>query len=106
MKVKKGSQKLEAILKGLADYTVYHFDYKKNLFETHGYPETTGHLKIHEDLVSQVLELKTQFEEGKTSQTIGLINFLTDWLRNHIMKTDKKYVPFLKEKCKKFKQHN
>jgi hemerythrin len=29
---------------------------------------------------------------------MDLMVFLTDWLKNHIMKTDQAYVPFLKDK--------
>jgi len=86
------------ILKGLADYTAYHFNYEKNIFERYDYPETAEHLKIHKGLVDQVMDFKTQFEEGRAALTMDLMNFLTNWLKNHIMQTDKKYVPFLKEK--------
>jgi len=98
MKLKKGSKKAGAILKDLADYTVYHFGFEKELFEKYAYPETQQHLKIHKDLVDNVIEFKTQFDEGKASLTMDLMNFLTDWLKNHIMKTDRDYAPFLKEK--------
>ncbi len=100
MKLKKGSQKSGEILKGLAEYTVYHFDHEKDIFEKYAYPETDDHLKIHEGLVAQVIDFKTQFEEGKAALTMDLMNFLTDWLKEHIMQTDKKYVPFLKEKLR------
>jgi hemerythrin-like metal-binding protein len=97
MKLKKGSQKSGEILKELADYTVYHFGHEETLFEKYGYPEKTDHVKIHKELVDQVVMFKTQFEEGKASLTMDLMNFLTDWLKNHILKTDKAYVPFLKK---------
>ncbi len=48
--------------------------------------------------MAQVVDFKTQFDEGKASLTMDLMNFLTDWLKNHIMKTDREYLAFLKEK--------
>lgn len=98
MKMKQGVKKSGEILNSLADYTVYHFDYEKHLFKQHSYPETDQHLKIHDDLVAQVLDFKTQFDEGNAVVTIDLMDFLTNWLKEHIMKTDTKYVPFLLEK--------
>ncbi len=98
MKLKKGSQKSGEILKVLADYTVYHFGFEEELFEKYNYPETAEHLTIHKGLVDQVVDFKTQFEEGKAALTMDLMSFLMDWLKDHIMQTDKKYVPFLKEK--------
>ncbi len=98
MRMKKGAKKSGEILNGLAEYTVYHFDNEKNIFEKYGYPDAEAHLKIHDDLVAKVLEFKTQFDEGKAALTIDLMDFLNSWLKDHILKTDTKYVPFLKEK--------
>jgi methyl-accepting chemotaxis protein len=98
MKMKKGRKTSGKILTGLAEYTVYHFDHEKSLFEKYGYPETEEHLKIHDELVAQVVAFKTQFDEGHASLTMDLMDFLNSWLKEHIMKTDKQYVPFLKEK--------
>ncbi len=98
MKLKKGLKKSGEILAGLAEYTQYHFSHEEGLFEIYGYPDKTGHIKIHRELVNQVMEFKTQFEEGKAALTMDLMQFLTDWLKDHIMKTDKKYSAFLKEK--------
>ena len=98
MKMKKGAKEAGLILERLADYTVYHFSHEEQLFEEHMYPERMNHKDIHDKLVAQVLEFKTQFEEGRAALSMDLMTFLTDWLRNHIMKTDKEYVPFLKEK--------
>ncbi|MCD4718683.1 MAG: bacteriohemerythrin [Desulfobacula sp.] len=98
MKLKKGSQKAGEILKELADYTSYHFVHEESLFEKYGYPEKTDHMKIHKELVNQVVDFKIQFDEGNAALTMDLMNFLTDWLKNHIMKIDKEYVAFLKGK--------
>jgi hemerythrin-like metal-binding protein len=98
MKLKKGLKKSGEILTGLAEYTQYHFSHEESLLETYGYPDKTEHIKIHTKLVNQVMEFKTQFEEGKAALTMDLMKFLTDWLKDHIMKTDKKYSAFLKEK--------
>jgi len=98
MKLKTGSKKAGEILKDLAEYTVYHFDFEKKLFEQHGYPDMQEHLKIHDDLVAKVMDFKKQHDEGRAALTMDLMDFLTDWLKDHIMKTDKSYVPFLKGK--------
>jgi len=100
MKLKHGSRQAGTILSRLADYTVYHFGHEEKLFETYNYPDKKQHIKTHKDLVAQVVDFKTQFEQGRASLTMDLMNFLTDWLKNHIMKTDKAYAPFLKEKMK------
>lgn len=98
MKLKKGSKQTGEILKNLAEYTVYHFDFEKHLFQKYGYPEMQEHLKIHDNLVAKVIDFQKQHDEGRAALTMDLMDFLTDWLKNHIMKTDKAYAPFLKEK--------
>jgi hemerythrin len=48
--------------------------------------------------VAKVLEFTKEFEQGRAAISMDLMRFLTDWLKNHIMKTDKAYAPFFKEK--------
>jgi hemerythrin-like metal-binding protein len=98
MKMKMGSREAGAILTRLAEYTVYHFGYEEELFDTHGYPDKVNHKKIHEDLVAKVVAFTKEFEQGRAAISMDLMKFLTDWLKNHIMKTDKAYAPFLKDK--------
>ncbi len=98
MKMRLGIQKSGAILNSLAEYTVFHFEYEEKLFKEHKYPEYKAHKKNHEDLVKTVLKFQKDFLSGEAALTVDLMKFLTDWLKNHIMKTDMKYVPFLKKK--------
>ncbi len=98
MKMKKGAKEAGPILDRLADYTVMHFSYEEDLFEQYMYPDRAGHKQTHDELVAQVVDFKTQFEDGKAALSMDLMIFLSDWLRGHIMKTDMEYVPFLKEK--------
>ena len=98
MRMQKGTGELGGILKGLAEYTVMHFGTEEKLFKKFNYPQYESHRKIHEALVSQVLDIQKDFEAGKATITMDLMDFLSDWLKNHIMKTDMEYAPFLKEK--------
>lgn len=98
MKMKMGAKQAGQILTGLADYTVSHFKTEETLFEKHQYPERDAHKKEHDDLVAKVVEFKQEFDGGRAALSMELMEFLTDWLRNHILKTDKAYAPFLKKK--------
>ena len=40
--------------------------------------------------------LKADFEAGKVLLSVDLMNFLRDWLTSHILKSDKRYAPFMK----------
>lgn len=96
MKEGKGKAALSGILNELTDYTVYHFRTEENLFRKFNYPQTDAHLKEHDLLVQQVVKLKTDIDSGKSVLTLDVMNFLRDWLSNHIASSDKAYTPFMK----------
>ncbi|MCL5268880.1 MAG: bacteriohemerythrin [Bacteroidetes bacterium] len=98
MKEGKGKEAMGKILKDLTDYTVYHFSTEEKLFEKHGYPESARHKKEHEDLTKQVLDIGRKYNAGEMVLTMDLMNFLKEWLNNHIMQVDKKYSTFLNAK--------
>lgn len=95
MKDGKGKEKAEATLDFLVDYTVQHFTAEEGLMKQKNYPDFVNHKAVHDKLVSEVKEMRTKYLEGKIL-TMQLSSFLSDWLKNHILGTDKKYVPFLK----------
>lgn len=94
----KGKEALGNVLSELKDYTVYHFNTEEKLFQEHGYPRYQLHKKEHDDLTKQVEELKDKFDKGDIMITIKVLNFLKDWLNQHITGSDKIYTPFLNSK--------
>ena len=98
MKAGKSKEVLGKILDELISYTGYHFKTEEDLFEKYGYPEKGTHKRQHGDLVDQVLKFKTNFESGVSVVSIDLMNFLRDWLTQHIAGSDKKYTAFLNSK--------
>lgn len=82
----------------LIHYCASHFAVEEKLFDKHGYPEADEHKDKHQKMTSKVLALQQQFEQGKATLTIEVMDFLQQWLDKHILGTDKKYAPFLKSK--------
>lgn len=101
MRMQKGTGKVAEILGALLDYTVFHFGFEEQLFDRFGYPETAGHKKIHQKLIGQIADFKDDLRAGKSTVTMELMDFLKDWLKEHILKTDMAYVPFMKENMAK-----
>ncbi|MGQ9812342.1 MAG: bacteriohemerythrin [Dissulfurimicrobium sp.] len=91
----KGKEVAGKVLNELVEYTAYHFKTEEDLFQKYGYPETKEHMAIHANLVKKVLDFKAKFDNGQASLDFELLNFLKNWLANHICITDKKYGPFL-----------
>ena len=91
----QGHKALDDILIELVDYTNYHFKYEEDALQKHNYPGFAKHKKMHQEFANKIGETKTQYENGSISLSIPIMNFLTSWLQNHIMKVDAEYSAFL-----------
>lgn len=85
------------LLRKLADYTVRHFAAEEALMSSKNYPELPKHKAEHIALTKQVTDFVTRFEKGENTLSLHLMNFLRDWLMNHIQKEDQKYGTFLNQ---------
>jgi hemerythrin len=97
MRVGKGKEITGKIINDLTNYTLTHFATEEKYFAQFGYPDTNAHKDEHLKFVQKVSAFKKDFEESRVGITIPIMNFLSDWLKNHIMGSDKKYGPFLIE---------
>jgi hemerythrin len=91
MKAKKSREVLGKILDNLIDYTATHFKYEEDLFLKTKYADAEKHKKEHEALVKQVLDFQSKFKAGNVNLSIDLMQFLSNWVTNHIKGTDMKY---------------
>lgn len=92
----QGKDALGKILDGLIAYTVEHFKREEQFFAQTGYSEAAAHKAIHEDLCKQVLAVQEKYKSGATTTlSLEVMNFLKNWLVNHIQGADKKYGPHL-----------
>ena len=82
------------VLEGLMDYTMNHFIMEEEWFERHNYPDLLEHEAMHNHFTSTIMSALTDFEDGQ-HLPYALMEFLKHWLLEHIMRTDKTYVPFL-----------
>jgi hemerythrin len=89
---------LGEILDELIDYTVNHFETEENLFKENNYPEYEAHKNQHDDLTGQVVELQNKFREGSATISFEVLDFLSEWLTNHTLDSDQKYVVFMNSK--------
>lgn len=94
----QGTDTLHLILAGLVQYTQSHFAAEEDLMEQYDYPEYPRHKQAHADLVRQVEEISAQLEKGNRLQPINVMQFLVNWLTNHIKGEDKKYTVFFQSK--------
>lgn len=98
MKQGKSKDVLDKIIKDLIGYAGTHFRTEEKYFDQFGYPDADSHKKEHSDFTKKVAEFKDGFDAGKLGLSIKVMNFLSNWLQNHIKVVDKKYGPFFNEK--------
>jgi hemerythrin len=95
---------LESITKDLLSYALYHFETEEELMQEHDYKSYSveqyeAHMKQHRDFSAQVVAVRETIKAGNPMPKEELIAFLTNWLINHINKTDKKLAAFLHSKA-------
>jgi len=89
---------LEETLNFLIRYTKEHFTQEEKLMEDYDFPEYEAHIKYHLRLIQDVQELKSKYAAGEIRMDMSIVNFLKDWIINHILTEDRKYGPYLNQK--------
>ena len=80
------------VLAELISYTKTHFGMEEHLMSVHEYPKARAHKAEHDKLVQEVAAFKAKFDSGAVMLSISLLNFLKDWLGEHIKGSDKAFV--------------
>ncbi len=91
MKEKRAKEAMNGIVDELISYTAKHFKEEEQVMKKAGYRDLAQHQEIHKALVGKVLDVQKKLKSGQSTVGIDLLNFLKDWLVNHIKGTDKKY---------------
>jgi len=92
----QGRAVIGRILERLVQYTTVHFAHEERLMKLHSYPGFAAHKVQHDALVKQVLALQTEFQAGRATLAVPVLQFLKEWLEKHIQKTDMAYTACLK----------
>lgn len=95
MKQGKSKEVLGGILDNLINYTKNHFTTEENFFQRFDYKEKASHALEHDGFAKKAVEFKKSFDAGNSMISVEVLNFLSDWIKNHILVSDKKYSEFL-----------
>ncbi len=94
---RKAKTALGEVLAGLVAYTGSHFATEEQYFDEFGYPEADAHKSIHREFVKQVTDFQDGFATGRLMLSMDVMDFLEEWLLNHIKGDDHRYGPFFNE---------
>lgn len=78
------------IINELKDYAVYHFANEEKYMADIGYKKLFSHKVEHHDFIEKLNEYDLSIIDENQKETIlGLLDFLNNWLVDHILKNDK-----------------
>ena len=87
--------KIVETVRGLKDYTTCHFATEERHMSRLKFPALASHQAEHQLFVKTVDDYQRKLDDGKFVVTVEITNFIKDWIKNHILGTDKKYSGFL-----------
>ncbi len=94
-----GKEILNRVLANLISYTKHHFAAEEKLMQKSRYPAYLQHKAKHDQLTAQVVEFQKNFAAGRTTISVDLLQFLSNWLQHHIGLTDRKIAAYLRERA-------
>jgi hemerythrin-like metal-binding protein len=98
MSAGQGKAALCGVLSRLVQYCSVHFAHEERLMLAHSYPDLAAHQAEHAALTQKVLRFQSDFDAGRVAMTVQLLQFLKNWLQQHIAVSDRKYAPYQIEK--------
>lgn len=98
MRNDRGQQVVAAIVKEIGDYARMHFQTEEKYMRKVEYLGLLKHIREHKGFVEKAQEMAQRCEEGEFILSFEVIQFLSDWLKNHILESDMKYAAALKNK--------
>jgi hemerythrin len=81
------------ILGDLKEYTIFHFDSEEKYMQSITHKMFFSHKLEHQEFIEKLNNLDWKEIEKDQDRAISeILEFLNNWLVNHILYTDKKYV--------------
>jgi hemerythrin len=92
------SETVSDVLTHMTSYAQEHFKSEEHLMIKHGYPHIEQHKSKHIAFKKKVTELCTATTYGIEAVPQVLLEYLQQWLTQHILNEDMEYKPFFEEK--------
>lgn len=86
--------RITELITELADYTQYHFTFEENYMKSSGYKKLLSHKVQHDDFVARINDVDLgSLDENQDVFLCELLDFVLDWIRDHILDSDKAIIP-------------
>jgi hemerythrin len=91
MKAGKGKDVLGPVINQLITYTERHFASEEAVLRRASYDHLDQQISEHRAFVSRVKRFSSDFASGAVGLSVEVLDFLKDWLAQHIKGTDQQY---------------
>ncbi len=91
----QGKEVIIGALGELIEHKRAHFASEERLMVCCGYPGYSKHKGEHEAFIQKLLEFQGRYLTGRASMNDQVVASLENWLSEHILGADQKYVPYL-----------
>lgn len=90
---KAEGREMAGIIGELEHFTAVHFSHEENLMRRSEYPLYAEHRAYHRSFIQRLADEKAA-AEAEEKVSLGLLQFLRDWLVNHILVNDRAYAEY------------
>ncbi len=95
---KTSTKIIDHLLSRIVTYIATHFSHEEKWLLFTKYPDAESHKVEHEILKQQIFDFHSKVQTKMPDIDKNLLEFLKNWINDHIMKSDKKYVDHFIEK--------
>ena len=85
--------KIIEIIDELKSYTIYHFNSEEDYMQSIGYKKFFSQKVAHNEFLGKMENIDIErIDNGQNKYLMGILDFVNDWLVEHILKEDKLIV--------------
>lgn len=96
MKVGHGYELINPLIDRLLAYAAEHFDTEEGFMRASNYPYLEAHVREHDEFRARIGDMDRNRGEGQLLPSTEMLSFLCDWLKTHILESDKDVGRFIK----------
>jgi hemerythrin len=93
----KAAKDVLGILDEITEYALKHFETEERYMKEFNFPEYKTHRNEHIDFTNKSIDYKNRVLGGDFQVINEILEYLKQWLVNHIQVTDKKYIDCFKK---------